>query len=108
MSAAGPTWPAIYPARATLRNEEEEAAYDKNPVGAGVMVRGKFVPSEVIEFERFSDFYFQPANGFDEDRTVKFATLDLRLVPEEATRVAALRAGDADIAPVSLRARQPG
>ena len=105
MSAAGPTWPAIYPARATLRNEEEEAAYDKNPIGAGVMKRGRFVPSEVIEFERYDDYYFQPASGFDEDRTVKFATLDLRLVPEEATRVAAIRAGDADVAPVSLRAR---
>ena len=106
MSAAGPTWPAVYPMRTTLRNEEEEAAYDKNPIGAGVMKRGRFVPSEVIEFERFADYYFQPANGFDEDRTVKFATLDLRLVPEEATRVAAMRAGDADVAPVSLRARE--
>ncbi len=106
MSAAGPTWPAIYPGRATLRNEEEEAAYDKNPIAAGVMRRTGFVPSEVIEFERYDDYYFQPANGFDQDRRVKFTTLDLRLVPEEATRVAALRAGEADVAPVSLQARE--
>jgi peptide/nickel transport system substrate-binding protein len=37
---------------------------------------------------------------------VNFTLLDLRLVPEEATRVAALRAGDADIAPVSIGARR--
>ena len=106
MSAAGPTWPAIYPKRATLRNEEEEAAYDKNPIAAGVMKRGRFVPSEVIEFERFDDYYFQPDNGFDHDRRVNFATLDLLLVPEEATRVAALRAGEVDVAPVSLQAKE--
>ena len=105
MSAAGPTWPGTYPARATLRNEAEESAYDKNPIGAGVMKRGRFVPSEVIEFERFDDYYFQPSNGFDHDRRVNFATLDLLLVPEEATRVAALRAGEADVAPVSLQAK---
>ena len=105
MSAAGPTWPMMLPKRATLRNEEEEAAYDKNPIGAGIMARGRFVPSEVMEFERFDDYYFQPANGFDEDRRVNFATLDLRLVPEEATRVAAIRAGEADVAPVSLQAK---
>jgi peptide/nickel transport system substrate-binding protein len=32
--------------------------------------------------------------------------LDLRLVPEEATRVAALRAGEADVAPVSQQAQK--
>ena len=37
---------------------------------------------------------------------MNFATLDLRLVPEEATRVAAIRAVDADIGPVSLGARK--
>jgi peptide/nickel transport system substrate-binding protein len=58
-----------------------------------------------MEFERFEDFYYQPSNGLPEDRRVKFASLDLRLVPEEATRVAALRSGEADIVPASLTTR---
>jgi peptide/nickel transport system substrate-binding protein len=63
------------------------------------------VPAEVMNFERFDDFYYQPANGLPEDRRVKFQFLDLRLVPEESTRVSALRAGQADIVPASLNTR---
>jgi len=37
---------------------------------------------------------------------VNFKSLDLFLVPEEATRVAALRAGEADIAPASLATKK--
>ncbi len=65
----------------------------------------RFVPSEVMEFERFDDFYFQPKYGLYEDRRAKFTTLEIRQIPEEATRVAALRAGEADLAPVSLQAK---
>jgi ABC-type transport system substrate-binding protein len=59
----------------------------------------------VMKFERFDDYYYQPANGFPDDKRVNFQSLDLFLVPEEATRAAAIRAGDADIAPVSLALR---
>jgi peptide/nickel transport system substrate-binding protein len=59
-------------------------------------------PAQVMKFERFNDFYYQPANGFPEDKRVNFQTLELYLVPEEATRVAALRSGEADIVPASL------
>jgi peptide/nickel transport system substrate-binding protein len=54
-----------------------------------------------MEFERFEDFYYQPKNGLPEDQQVKVKSCTLRLVPEEATRVAAIRAGEADIAPAS-------
>ena len=37
---------------------------------------------------------------------MKFTTLDLFLVPEESTRAAAIRAGDADIAPITLATRE--
>jgi peptide/nickel transport system substrate-binding protein len=37
---------------------------------------------------------------------VNFQSLDLFLVPEEATRVAALRAGEADIVPVGVNAKE--
>jgi peptide/nickel transport system substrate-binding protein len=96
----------VLPKRATLHDENEEAAYDRNPIGAGIMKLVKHVPVEVMSFERFADYYYQPAYGLPEDRRVRFTTLDLRLVPEEATRVAALQAGDADIAPVSLGTRK--
>ena len=104
-SAAGPSWLAIIQARETLRDEAMEAAYDKNPIGTGPLKFVRHVPAEGIAWERFGDYYFNPDNGFYEDRRVNFTSLNLLAVPEEATRVAAMRAGEADIAPVSLAAR---
>jgi peptide/nickel transport system substrate-binding protein len=89
-----------------LYDQEAEAAFDKNPAGTGPLDFVKGIPSERMEMERFDDYYFQPDNGFYEDRRMKFTSLDLFLVPEEATRVAALRADEADIAPVSLVAKE--
>jgi peptide/nickel transport system substrate-binding protein len=106
ISEATGSWAGVvYPQRATLHNEEEESAYDNNPVGAGLLRLVGHTPAQVMKFERFEDYYYQPANGFPTDKRVKFQSLDLYLVPEEATRVAAMRAGDADIAPVSLALR---
>ena len=105
ISLAGPTWYPVMPNREKLWDEKQEAAYEQNPIGAGVMKLVRHVPADRMEFERFDDFYFQPENGFYEDRRVKFASLDLVLVPEEATRVAAMRAGEADIVNASLGAK---
>ena len=69
-----------------------ELAYDENPVGAGIFKLVKRVASESMEMERFEDHYYQPKNGFSKDRRPRFTTLDLRLVPEVAVRVAAIRA----------------
>ena len=80
--------------------------YNKAPVGAGPFKVVTFKPSEQMLMERFDDYYFQPKNGLYEDRRPKFKTLDLRLVPEAATRTAALRAGEADIVESSLQAKQ--
>jgi ABC-type transport system substrate-binding protein len=88
-----------------LHDEDVEAAYDRSPNGAGPFRLVKHVASDLMEFERVDDHYYQPANGFNEDRRAKFTTLELRLVPEVATRVAALRAGEVDIAPVTLGAK---
>ena len=106
ISAAGSGWHAVFPRRATLHDVQEEAAYDRNPIGGGIMRLVKHVPVEVMTFERFADHYHQPKNGFSTDKRVSFTVLDLRLAPEEATRVAALRAGEADIAVVSLALRK--
>ena len=96
----------VMPKRAKLHETEAEAAYDNNPIGAGFMRLGKRVPASLMRFERFDDFYYQPKNGFPEDRRVNFQSLDLLLVPEEATRVAALRAGEADIGPSTLATKK--
>jgi peptide/nickel transport system substrate-binding protein len=112
-SAATGTWiGTIYPAGlgggnpSVLHDEEVEAAYDRNPIGAGPFTLANHVASERMTFERFDDHYWQPANGFEEDRRPGFQTFELVLVPEVSTRVAALRAGDADIAPINLGSKE--
>ena len=105
ISEASGDWYVVLPKRATFHDVKEEEAYDLNPIGAGIMRLVKHVPTDSMIFERFADYYHQPKNGFATDKRVNFTLLDLRLVPEEATRVAALRAGGADVAPVSLGAR---
>ena len=73
-------------------------AYDQDPVGAGPLKILDHIPEELMAFERFADYY-------DEERSLKISGVDLRKVPEEATRAAALRAGEVDIAPLSLDTR---
>ena len=94
------------PKRAELHDLDEEAAYDENPIGTGFMSLASLTPASVMRFERFDDFYYQPKNGLPEDKRVSFQSLDMFLVPEEATRVAALRAGEADIVPVGLQSKK--
>jgi peptide/nickel transport system substrate-binding protein len=106
LAEAGPSMYNIQPKRATLHDAAVEAAFDKNPIGTGAMKHVRRVPASVMELERFDDYYYQPKNGLPEDRRVRFKSLDLRLVPEEATRVAAIRAGEADMAPVTLGSKK--
>ena len=105
LSEPGSNTMGIHPKRPVLYDTALEEAYDKNPIMAGHMSFVEHVPSERISLERFDDYYYQPANGFPEDRRMKFQLLDILLVPEEATRAASLRAGQADVAPVSLQTR---
>jgi len=105
LSESGTGWYHVTPARVDLNNKEDEAAYDQNPIGAGPMKLANHVRASSMTFERFDDFYYQPDNGFPEDKRVPFEELTLYLVPEESTRVSAIRAGEADIAPVSLGAK---
>ena len=106
ISEAASHWYGVLPRRPKVHDNAQEAAYDKNPIGAGPMKLVHYIPADVMAFDRFDDYYYQPKNGLPEDRRVRFKLLDLRLVPEEATRVAAIRAGEADIAPVSLAAKK--
>ena len=106
LSGAGSTWSPVLPKRASLHDAADEAAYDKNPIGAGRLNLLERVPASFMKFERFDDFYYQPDNGFPQDKRVNFRSLDLVMVSEESTRVAALRAGETDIAPASLQSRK--
>jgi peptide/nickel transport system substrate-binding protein len=96
----------LMPKRAELYNAEIDTAYDNKPIGAGPMKLANHVKAQVMTFERFDDYYYQPDNGFPEDKRVNFQSLDMFLVPEESTRVAALRAGEADIVPTSLASKE--
>ena len=60
---SGGPW-VILPKRAVLHDEALEQAFDKNPIGAGSMKLVRHIPAEVMEFERFDDYYYQPSNGF--------------------------------------------
>ena len=102
-SEVGPAVRGVMPKKPSLYGMEEE--FDRNPIFAGQMKFVEHVAAERMTFERFDDFYYQPANGLAEDRRMKFQTLDILQVPEESTRAAALRAGQADIAPLSLDTR---
>ena len=81
-------------------------AFTDSPVGAGPFKLVEFKRREQVLLERFDDYYYHPQNGLDENRRARFQTLDLRLVPEPAIRVAALRAGEADIAEVNLAVKK--
>jgi peptide/nickel transport system substrate-binding protein len=106
LSESGTSWYSVMPAREEVYNEAATVAYDQNPIGAGPMSFVEHVRASSITFERFDDYYYQPDNGFPVDKRVNFERLTLHLVPEESTRVAALQAGDADIAPISVVSRE--
>jgi len=106
VSEIGDKWYGMMPARDELYDDDAALAYDQNPIAAGPMSLVDHERASVMKFERFDDFYYQPANGFSEDKRVKFQSLDMFLVQEESTRVAALRTGEADIVPASLAVRE--
>ncbi|MDO8750270.1 MAG: ABC transporter substrate-binding protein [Dehalococcoidia bacterium] len=83
-------------------NQVGKDGYEAKPVGAGPFKVVSFIPQQEIVFERFDDYYYQPKNGFPEDRRPKFTRLVQRLVPEAATRAAALQAGQADLIQANL------
>jgi peptide/nickel transport system substrate-binding protein len=96
----------VFPRRESLHDDGEATAYDRNPIGAGIMKFVAHSPAVSMTFERFDDHYHQPRYGFPNDKRLNFTELHMLLVPEESTRVAALRSGEADMGRVSLGTRQ--
>jgi ABC-type transport system substrate-binding protein len=82
-----------------IRDEAMIRAYDEKPIAAGPVKLVRHIPEELMAFERYDEFYLP-------ERRLKVRFVDLRKVPEEATRAAALRAGEADLAPISLATRK--
>ena len=97
---------AVFPRRPNLYDEAGELAYDLNPIGAGPIRLREHSLGESMTFERFGDYYHQPANGFFQDQTLQFQTLRLVLAPDESTRVAALRANEVDMARITLQQQE--
>ena len=73
--------------------------YEDDPIGIGSMMvnMDETIHEQRYSFEKFDDFFWTPANGYEEDRRVTFDTLTMELVPEPAARLAALRSGDAQL-----------
>jgi ABC-type transport system substrate-binding protein len=71
--------------------------FNNAPVGTGPLKLVSRIPGQEMVFERFEDYYYQPKYGLPEDRRPQFKTLVVRAVPEPATRISALQAGQADI-----------
>ena len=101
-SFTGVLLPKAYYEGGGTDTDSRRQAFSDAPIGTGPFSVVDIKPNEQILVERFDDYYYHPENGLDENRRVRFQTLDLRLVPEPAIRVAALRAGEADIAEVNL------
>ena len=92
--------PMIVPESAMrVCGEGGSACYEDNPIGVGAMTVNKddSILEQKYAFDRFDDFFWHPGNGYDEDRRVSFDSLTLEVVPESASREAALRAGDAQL-----------
>ena len=93
----GMVQPKAYTLSQVKAGDKGFEGYDRAPIGAGPLMITDWVPEQKYEFERFNDYWWHPGNGFDEDRRSKFEFVTLEVVPEDATRLAALQSGDADL-----------
>ena len=103
-ASGGHTIGIVYPKREQLYDKEAALAYDRNPIGAGLIKLVEHRLGESMTFERFGDYYHQPAYGFPTDHRLKFELYKSVVAPDVSTRIAATRAGEADIGRVDLGA----
>ena len=78
-------------------SQTDDQAYQNNPSSCGSMKFVSQVPGQKFVLERFDDYFYQPANGYPEDRRPKFRQYITEVVPEASTRISALQAGQADM-----------
>ena len=77
--------------------EELGAEYELNPVGTGPYKVVEVRPGEGVAMERWDEYNWGP-EFFDGANTgpYNFDRIEFRILPEEATRIAALESGDID------------
>lgn len=72
-----------------------DAAFARKPIGLGPYMVKDWTTGTSITLERFPDFNWGPA--FSHKGAAFISTLEIRFMPEYATRLAALQAGQVDI-----------
>ena len=89
--------PKAYTLAQVAAGDKGYEGYERAPIGSGPYMIKDWIPEQKYKFERFTDYWWTPANGFAEDRRGKFEFLNMEVVSEDATRTAALQSGSADL-----------
>ena len=71
--------------------------FEENPVGSGPFKLTDYELGVKYEFDRNDDYWFTEANGFAEDRIAQVGGIDMEIILEPSTRLAALQSGEADL-----------
>ena len=90
------TWPYMAPL-SQRAIEEGGDSYELNPVGVGPYKVASIRPGEGVTLERWDEYNWGPEFFVGANTgPYFFETIEFSIIPEEATRVAALEAGDID------------
>jgi peptide/nickel transport system substrate-binding protein len=95
LSSADATLPAVFSGRSGAMISPGSLAdpeLDRTPVGAGMF--------KLVEFAEGSDFALERWDGYWDPEAVQVARIEVKVLPDTATRVNAVRAGEIDIAPI--------
>jgi len=71
--------------------------FEENPVGSGPFKLANYELGIKYSFDRNDDYWFTKANGFTEDRIPQVGGIDMEVILEPSTRLAALQSGEADL-----------
>mgnify|MGYP003320819671 FL=1 len=71
--------------------------FEENPIGTGPFKLTDYELGVKYEFDRNDDYWFTEANGFIEDRIAQVGGIDMEIILEPSTRLAALQSGEADL-----------
>jgi peptide/nickel transport system substrate-binding protein len=76
--------------------------YGRHPVGAGPFTFGEWKSGERIVLKKNPDFKSAPA-FYKNKGPIAYDQLVFKIIPEEATRIAAVESGDVDMTPVNYQ-----
>jgi peptide/nickel transport system substrate-binding protein len=90
--------PMIAAAEAKGSNEMDcFTEFEENPIGTGPFSLESYDLGLKYSFDRNDDYWFTKANGFVEDRIPQIGGIDMEVILEGSTRLAALQSGEADL-----------